>query len=415
MPKLTDQTLKKKTKIGEYTDAQTPGLTLVVRASTSASRPNALRRIWTFRFTLDGKRRKLGLGSYPSVTLEEARQKARDAAAMVAKDLDPRLARRANPENLTFRAAAEAYLDDTLPRFTSEKSRRNLQHALRVHCAPLHARPVLQIGTRDVANLLKAIAILAPQRAEKVRAALRGLFAHVGVGMEDQGVIARNPVLSVSLKAANYIPAPSKGHHPALDPSEAPEFMQALRAIPTMDARLLEFAILTVSRAGAARAARFDQIDVVNSTWIVPPEQLKDGRTRKGEPFLVPLSPRALAVVEEMRALRPAAALIFEGAGDMTLVNLMRRMCRARPWLDPKSKKPIVAHGFRACFRTFYQGPKWSRELVELSMGHKFYGEAEDPYQRGDLLDERRTLLNDWTRYLEGPPAGAKVIPMRRA
>ena len=98
--------------------------------------------------------------------------------------------------------------------------------------------------------------------AEKVRAALRGLFAHVGIDMEDRGVVMRNPLTPAGLKAAGYIPAPPKGRHAALDPAEAYAFMNALRAIPSTDARLLEFVILTVSRAGAARLARFDQIDV---------------------------------------------------------------------------------------------------------------------------------------------------------
>ena len=124
MPKLTDTTLKKKTKTGEYTDVQTPGLTLVVRASTSASRPNALRRIWTYRFTLDGKRRKLGLGSYPAVTLEEARIAAREAAALVAKGVNPHAAHksRSTPEAMTFGEAVEAYLVEALPRYRARRA-----------------------------------------------------------------------------------------------------------------------------------------------------------------------------------------------------------------------------------------------------------------------------------------------------
>ena len=161
MPKLTDQTVKT-SKIGELSDPQTPGLSLVTRASTSKARPNARRRIWSFRFTLDGKRQKMGLGAYPAVSLKEAHKRALDAAAKVAKGLDPRLARRTNPENQTFRDAAEAYLVDALPRFTSAKTRGNLEHALRVHCAPLASRPILEIGTRDVANLLKAISAKTP-------------------------------------------------------------------------------------------------------------------------------------------------------------------------------------------------------------------------------------------------------------
>ena len=137
MPKLTDQILKKKIPAGEHTDSQMPGLLLVVRASTNKAKPDALRRIWVYRFTLDGKRQKMGLGAYPAVPLAEARRKSREAAAMVAKGLDPRLSRRAEPTNLTFREAAESYLANALPRFTSEKSRSGLRRALFAPCPPL--------------------------------------------------------------------------------------------------------------------------------------------------------------------------------------------------------------------------------------------------------------------------------------
>jgi integrase len=422
MPKLTDRTIKT-SKIGGRSDSQAPGLSLITQPSTSKARPNAKRRSWMYRFTLNGKREKMGLGPYPAVTLEEAHRKWRKAAAQVAKGLDPRLARHANPENLSFREAADAYLMDALPRFSSAKTRSNFEHALRVHAQPFHDRPVLEIGTRDVATRLKAIAAKTPGRAKKVRAALHDLFAHVVVSMEDQGVVARNPVMAKSLRHAGYIPVPSHAHHPALDPAEAPEFMAELRAIPSMDARLLEFTILTVARAGAARAARFDQIvsdvcrfdQIVDDVWIVPPDQLKDGRRRKGRPLRVPLSPRALAIVDEMRALHPDAALIFDGAHDMTLINFLRRMNRARAWHDPVSKKRISVHGFRSTFRTWCQNSRHDREVTELAMGHRFHGAVESAYARGDLLDERRALLNDWSNYLDAPPAGANIIAMRRA
>jgi integrase len=432
MPKLTDQTLKKKTKAGERTDAQTPGLTLVVRASTSAARPNAKRRSWLYRFTLNGTRQKMGLGPYPAVTLEEARKKALKAAAWVAKGIDPRLVRREDPANLTFRDAAEAYLIEALPRYPSAKSKYILQLALRVHCAPLASRPVLEIGTRDFAKLLRSIASTRPAMAGKVHEALRGLFAHVGIDMEDRGVLMRNPLTPAGLKAAHFVPAPAKGRYPALDPAEAYAFLHVLRAIPSIDARLLEFLILTVARTKAARLVCYDQIDVKSCVWRVPVRNLKDGRFRKGEPFIVPLSPRALELVEATQ--RPgvsSSAFIFSDGGDeprseTALISLLRRMCRVRPWLDPTSKRWITTHGFRSSFRTWCQKPRrdrdgerererWDREVVEISMGHRFHGVVEGRYARDDLLDERRNLLDAWASYLDTPPAGAKIIPYRRA
>jgi Arm DNA-binding domain len=147
MPKLTDRTVLH-AAIGEHSDAQTPGLSLVVRRSTSKAKPNALRRGWVWRYTLDGKRQKLGLGAYPATSLEDARRKAREAAATVAKGLNPLTIRerRAAPESMTFGEAVETYLVDALPRYPSAKSKSNLQFSLRVHCAPFASRPILEIG-----------------------------------------------------------------------------------------------------------------------------------------------------------------------------------------------------------------------------------------------------------------------------
>jgi integrase len=424
--RLTDPTVKT-AAVGEHSDAQTPGLSLLVRSSTSKARPKALRRSWAWRYTFNGKRQKLGLGAYPATTLEDARRKAREAAAMVAKGLNPLVAHelRTAPETMTFSEATEAYLLEALPRYPSDKSKSNLRFALGVHCAPFASRRVLEIGTRDVANLLKGIAADTPAMAEKVRAALRGLFSHVALDMEDRGVVMRNPLTPAGLKAAHYIPASPKSRHAALDPTEAPEFMRALRAISSTDARLLEFVILTVARAGAARLARLDQIDVESAVWRVPAAQMKDGRFRKGEPFVVPLVPRALEIVEGMR--RPgasASAFIFEAAGDKplndtALVSLVRRMCRGRQWIDPSSKKPITTHGFRSSFRTWCQMYRRDREVVEIAMGHRFHGAVESRYARGDLLNERRELLNEWASYCLGQDTiedeDQKVVQLRRA
>jgi integrase len=336
---------------------------------------------------------------------------------MVAKGLDPRLARRENPANLTFGDAAESFLVEDLPRRPSDKSKRNLELALRGHCAPLASRPILEIGTRDFANLLNSIAATRPAMAKKVRDALRGLVSHVAIDMEDRGVVMRNPLTPAGLKAAGYIPSGPNRRHPALDPAEAFTFMSVLRALPTTDARLLEFLILTVSRAKAARLARFDEVDTRFAVWRVPPLNLKDGRFRKGEPFIVPLAWRALEIVEEMR--RPgasASAFIFggdESLNDMALISLLRRMCRVRPWLDPASKQWITTHGFRSTFRTWCQDTRRDREVVEIAMGHRFHGAVESRYARGDLLSERRELLDAWAHYLDTPPVSAAIIPLR--
>jgi integrase len=209
-----------------------------------------------------------------------------------------------------------------------------------------------------------------------------------------------------ALKAAGYAPRASEGNHAALDYKQAAAFIAELRANPSPIARLVEFAMLTVARVGAARAAQFEQIDVANVTWIVPAAQLKDRAHRKGKPFLVPLAPRALEIVEEMRA-RSRSELIFDGMGGTAAIAFLRRMS---PRVDAISARPITVHGFRSTFRSWCQAEGKDRAATELSMGHRFYGPIEARYARDDLFDLRRELVLDWARYLDG----AVVIPLRR-
>ena len=152
---------------------------------------------------------------------------------------------------------------------------------------------------------------------------------------------------------------------------------------------------------------------------------MKDGRFRKGEPFVVPLAPRALEIVEAMR--RPGvspSAFIFsdvssEPLNDMALPSLVRRMCRARPWLDRSSKQWITVHGWRSVFRTWCQTNRRDREVVEIAMGYRFHGAVESRYARGDLLELRRELLNEWAGDCSGQNTieeeDQKVVQLRRA
>jgi integrase len=373
MQRLTDDMVQR-ARIGEHLDA-TPGLILMVRAAAGDKSP---RRSWVFRFTLAGKRQRVGLGAYPAVKLADARNLARSAAVLVAKGQHPSSARPAPaPASvLTFKAAVAAYLPIALERLSSDHGKRDLTHALTVLCAPLHNRPIAAIGARETASLLKTIHARAPARAAKVRIAMRGLFAYAQLVLEDQGGSTRNPMDPAALKAAGYAPRAPEGHRAALDHRHVAAFMAELRANPSPIARLVEFAILTVARVGAAQAARFEQIDVANSTWIVPAAQLKDRAHRKGKPFRVPLVPLALEIVEEMRA-SSRSELIFDGMGGTAPIGFLRRMS---PRVDAVSGRLITVHGFRSTFRSWCQAEGKDRAAAEIAMGHRYYAPVEARY-----------------------------------
>jgi integrase len=409
---------------GEYFDDLTRGLSLLVRPST-AKGGGKLRRSWVLRFTLNGKRQRLGLGAYPQTGLKRAREKAAAAAGLIAEGKSPIDARDARQE-MIFARVVDQYLSEALPRYRNGKTKDSVARALRVHSAPLADRPVDRIEPLEIASLLKALAFKTPRTAEMVRGAMRGLFDYARLLLTPRGINLVNPAAANLLKAATYAAptGPTRGNHPALDHRQMAEFMQALGTHKEEAAQLLEFIILTVARTGAARFARVDQIDFKNRVWRIPGEQLKDARHRKGGIFVVPLSEPALAIARAMternRRLRsPSPYLFTDAAGvqlnDMATIVLLRRMYRKGRWVDPDSGRPITAHGFRSTFRSWAQASDQRRDAVELSMGHRFYGAVESRYAGDDLREPRRAVLDRWAAHCAGEATDAAVVPLRLA
>ncbi|HEY1864304.1 MAG TPA: integrase family protein, partial [Roseiarcus sp.] len=321
---------------GEHTDGS--GLILVVRASRSGGEP---RRSWVLRIVDGGRRRKLGLGVYPSVTLADARWKAQDARRALAKGIDPSITakRRAAllvaARALTLGKAIDDYLAKAAPAYKNVKSDRIRDRALRVHFALLHSRDVALITAADVAGILRT---LKPQTAIKAHTSIRAVFDYAAAVLEPHGVVIVNPADPRRLRSLGWSPASPRASipHPALDWRRVPEFMVELARHDGVDARCLAFIILTVARAGAARYAKWKNIDLERRVWSVPIADLKDSKHRTA-PFVVPLSS---SVVELLKALPKRGAFLFPTAvgrpiGDLAILYLMRRLRRCGDWRDP--------------------------------------------------------------------------------
>ena len=200
-------------------------------------------------------------------------------------------------------------------------------------------------------------------------------------------------------------------HHPALDYDKLPAFMAALRERPGMAARALEFTILTAARSGETRGATFAEIDFAAKLWTMPGDRMKADREHR-----VPLSPRALEIVGEMatearkRSPDIGTMPIFPGArwtrplSNMSLTAVLRRM-----------KLDVVPHGFRSTFKTWAsERTNFQREVVEAALAHVTGDKVEAAYQRGDLFDKRRRLMNAWASFTATALTTADVIPIGR-
>jgi integrase len=209
----------------------------------------------------------------------------------------------------------------------------------------------------------------------------------------------------------------SRGRQAALDYQQAPGFLAALRQRQGIAARALEVTLLTGLRTGEVIGARWAEIDLERKTWVIPPERLKDRKTRT-EPHRVPLSPPVVAILKTLPRL---GEFVFAGLkpgkslSNMAMLSLLKDMNRDESgeprWVDPKSNRWITPHGLRATFRTWGEDVGFPRDLLEESLGHQVGTAVERAYRRTDGFDRRRTIMQAWANFCSGKRVGTVALP----
>ena len=390
--------------------------------------PSATRR-WVLRYQVRGKRRDMGLGLYPAVSLSQARKAALEAREKIAIGIDPideRKALRTSPKPTpTFGGIAALVIADAQAKSASAKTRYQWGRYLGpAYSGPLLDRPVHEITAIDVAKVLTLVWRTKPEVARKLYPAIRRVFERARVILRDEHGIPTpiNPANWPDLKAMGFEPPQrlSKGHHPALPYDCMPAFMSDLRAREAIAARALEFLILTNVRTDAVLNAAWDEFDLGQAVWTVPLVNLKDRKYRK-ECFRLPLSPRAVEIVTEMQKGR-VSRLVFPGrAHDKPLAHtamlvLLKRMSSGdTKWIDPTRDRPITVHGFRAAFRTWAgEAATFPHDVIEQAMGHQVGTKADQAYNRGDAFKKRQALMQAWAQWCEPPSTDEKVTRLRQ-
>jgi integrase len=400
-------------KVGEWTDDD--GLMLIVRP---AARPgDKPRKTWILRLTVDGKRRKIGLGS---CGLGEARKEAEKARQDLREGKDPSPRAKARQRaaeavsdairTMTFGEAADRWLPKA-PALKNAKSELIRERSIE-HLSPISAKPLTSITPADLAEILHG---LAPETAIRVYSAAKSVFAFGAVLLEPEGDMLRSPADLARLRALGWSPRSRRAHKPmpALPWTRARELLAELERDDEPIARLFAFILATVSRCGAARLAKRKNIDPKARTWTIPVEDLKDSSHRR-EALIVPLSDVAIA------AIPPGSSeyVFVNDRGrpftDRDITYFTRKLRRRHPdWIDPTTGRAFTAHGCRSMFRSWAAARHEPRDVVEVAMGHQPYGMVESVYQRDDLLEPRRELMQRWGRHCRGETAD--VIPLRRA
>ena len=383
MARLSAAKVKAIKKPGMHGDGN--GLYLRVTGSGSRS--------WMQRIVIHGRRRDMGLGSYPAIGLAEARALALANKALVTAGRDP-LAERHRADVPSFREAAKKVYDANLARWRNGKHTVNWWGSLELHAFPVIGDvKVDRIRRSDVLAVLEPIWAVRPETARRVRQRIRTILRWC----EAHDYCAGNAAGEALNGALPPMPR-LKAHHRALPYREVAE---ALETVDASDASLaaklcFRFLVLTAARSGEARGAVWDEIDEDAGEWRIPA-----GRMKGGVQHRVPLSGPALAALEQAAQLRDESGLIFPSPvkpghpmSDMTLTKVLRTTGLA---------ERATVHGFRSTFRD------WASEctnaphaVMELSLAHAVGSSVEQAYARSDLVAKRRALMDQWGSFVTG-------------
>jgi len=418
MPKIAKELsaleVRRLNKPGWYAVGGVAGLLLQIRSPAQPG--SSMPRSWVLRLMSAGQRQVLGLGSYPQVSLAEAREHARKLSIESKSGVNLLARKRAqrssliaeSTKNKTFKECAQAYMASHATDYTNEKHRKQWASTLEAYAFPvignvlvehISMRHVLDVLLQDTHHRNGAFGKLwhiKSETAKRLLDRIRTVLDYATVNEYRSGI---NPAIWKGY-LDTQLPAPrglaKTRHQPAVPYATVSEFMAKLRLNNSTSARALEFLILTGVRSGSVRAAMWSEIDLDQKIWTIPAEHTKTKREHK-----VPLAPQAIKLLLSLPSFA-GTELVFPSINrkplsDMALSQLMRGM-RARGELTVEA----VPHGFRSTFRDWAaEQTNYPDEIRKAASGHTLGDAVKAAYQRTDLLEKRRNLMNEWADFLD--------------
>lgn len=392
MPRIATElgplAVKRLSKQGMHAVGGVPGLYLQVG--------NGQARSWILRAVVASKRRDIGVGSYPALSLAAARVKAQQYRETIQQGQDPvavkELARRAlrteRARSVRFIDFAKLYLKSHAAGWRNPKHGAQWVSTLESYVYPvLGTMTLAEIETPAVLRVLQPIWHTKTETASRVRGRIEAILdAATAQGLREGPNPARwKGHLALTLPARSKI-APRQ-HQKAVPILEVPTFYRKVSELEGVGAVALRFLLLTCTRSSETRAAQWDEIDLKRGIWTIPAERMKANREHR-----VPLSD---AVVDILGTLPSREGLLFPGVkgkplSDMTLTAVMRRM-----------NMDAVPHGLRSSFRTWAADfTNYTREVCEQCLAHTTGSQVELAYQRSDLFEKRRQVMEEWATFV---------------
>lgn len=364
------------------------GLYLRVKASGSRS--------WVLVYQWQGKRREKGLGSIHGVDLDMARTRAEEARKLLAQGIDPAATNDPEPaaDRVTFGQAATELVDSLEGAWRNPKHRAQWRSTLETHCKPIWSKPVDEVQTTDVVEVLNPIWSKTPETATRLRGRIERVLDAAKVKGQRTG---ENPARWRGHLAVILPGRKKKGavkHHPAMHYNDVPAFVVKLKGRLSTAARALHFLILTAARTNEVLGATWSEIDLEAKVWTVPADRMKAAKEHR-----VPLTPAAIAVLNAVaiHGTKPEQFVFPSQKPDKALSN-MAMLCL----LKRMKTDDITAHGFRSSFRDWAgEETKHPREIAEAALAHHVGNAVERAYRRGDALAKRRRLMEEWSNFVE--------------
>lgn len=388
--KLTPEFVAAVDKPGMYPD----GLGLYLQVSKWNTKS------WLFRYSRNYKLRSLGLGACHTITLSEARKRAKQARQQLLDGNDPIDAKHEKRHQvmadrarmMTFDQCAAAYIEAHRHGWKNAKHADQWSATINTYASPIiGALPVAKVDTALVMKVLQPIWTTKTETATRLRGRIESILGWATVSGYRTG---DNPARWRD-HLDNLLPRRSKvkkvEHHPALPYAEMGAFIAELRSQAGTAALALEFTILTATRTGETIGARWEEFDTPGKTWTIPAARMKAEKEHR-----VPLCDRALAILKELHKL--GGEYVFPGLkpgkplSNMAMLTLLKRMGRG----------DLTVHGFRSTFRDWAaEQTAYPHEMAEMALAHTIDNKVEAAYRRGDLFKKRVRMMQDWQAHCE--------------
>ena len=360
-------------------------------------------RSWILRVVVGDKRRDMGLGGYPDIGVADARQKAREARLKIEQGVDPILLRKQAKSELmalqatdkTFEQAAGEYIKIHADSWSNDKHRKQWESTLAAYAFPVVGKLSLRdIRQEHILKILEPIWTTKTETATRVRGRMESILDWAKV----KGLRSGENPAAWKGHLDHMLPAPTRlkkvEHLTAVPVREMPDFMIKLRQAAGTAAQALEFLILTAARSGEVRGITWQEVSLEDALWIVPAERMKMKREHR-----VPLSDRAVSILKSQPRI-DENPLVFPAPrgsqmSDATMSAVLKRM-----GID------ATVHGFRSSFRDWCGDyTNYPRDLAEQCLAHGADDPVEAAYRRGDALERRREIMNEWSKFVAGHQA----------